>query len=311
MDRVLSLSFLANRLVWGSITLWVVVTLTFLVLRVVPGGPFDQEKKLPDEIKANIEAKYHLDRSLPVQYALYLGSILRGDLGPSYKYLGRSVNDVIRETFPVSLQLGTMAIGWALAAGIILGVLAAVRVNSPLDRWIGLICSLGISIPNFALAAALILVFANVLLWLPPALWEGWRCMVLPSIALGTAPAAYLAGLTRSSMIETGGKEYIRTARAKGLPEWRVLGVHALRNAVLPLVTMAGPLTAILITGSFVVEFIFSIPGMGGHFVTAVTNRDYPLIMGVTLVYSVVVILANLAVDVLYPILDPRIFRSK
>ena len=135
--------------------------------------------------------------------------------------------------------------------------------------------------------------------------------MVLPSIALGTAPAAYLAGLTRSSMIEIGRKDYIRTARAKGLPEWRVLAVHALRNAVLPVVTMAGPLTAILITGSFVIEFIFSIPGMGGHFVTAVTNRDYPLIMGVTLVYSVIVILANLAVDVLYPILDPRIFRSK
>jgi oligopeptide transport system permease protein len=307
---MVSTRFLLVRLVWGLVTLWVLVTLTFAALRVVPGGPFDREKKLPERIKANVEAKYHLDKPLPAQYGLFLVSLCRGDLGPSYKYLGRSVNDILRETFPISLQLGLLAVTGAVLAGIGLGTAAAVRVNTAWDRGTLFLTSLGISVPGFALAAGLILVFADRLLIFPPALWEGWRYMVLPAVALGTAPAAYLANLTRSAVLEVIRTDYIRTARAKGLPERTVILRHAVRNAVFPVVTMAGPLTAALITGSFVVEFIFSIPGMGGHFVTAVTNRDYPLVMGVTIVYAVLVILANLAVDVLYHVLDPRLRKG-
>ena len=292
------------------VTLWVIITITFVVMRLVPGGPFDREKKLPEQIKANIEAKYHLDKPVLVQYGLFLSSICRGDLGPSYKYLGRSVNDILKETFPISLQLGFLAIAGAVLVGVGLGILSAIRVNTTLDRCTLLFTSLGISIPSFALSAALILVFANYLLWFPPALWEGGRYMILPAIALGTAPAAYIANLTRSGMLEVIRKDYIRTARAKGLPEWIVIFRHAVRNAIFPVLTMVGPLTAALITGSFVIEFIFSIPGMGGHFVTSVNNRDYPLIMGITIIYSIMVILANLSVDILYQILDPRLRRQ-
>jgi len=302
--------FLFRRLLWGLVTLWVIITITFVVMRLVPGGPFDREKKLPEQIKANIEAKYHLDKPVLVQYGLFLSSICRGDLGPSYKYLGRSVNDILKETFPISLQLGFLAIAGAVLVGVGLGILSAIRVNTTLDRCTLLFTSLGISIPSFALSAALILVFANYLLWFPPALWEGGRYMILPAIALGTAPAAYIANLTRSGMLEVIRKDYIRTARAKGLPEWIVIFRHALRNAIFPVLTMVGPLTAALITGSFVIEFIFSIPGMGGHFVTSVNNRDYPLIMGITIIYSIMVILANLSVDILYQILDPRLRRQ-
>jgi len=302
--------FLFRRLLWGLVTLWVIITITFVVMRLVPGGPFDREKKLPEQIKANIEAKYHLDKPVLVQYGLFLSSICRGDLGPSYKYLGRSVNDILKETFPISLQLGFLAIAGAVLVGVGLGILSAIRVNTTLDRCTLLFTSLGISIPSFALSAALILVFANYLLWFPPALWEGGRYMILPAIALGTAPAAYIANLTRSGMLEVIRKDYIRTARAKGLPEWIVIFRHAVRNAIFPVLTMVGPLTAALITGSFVIEFIFSIPGMGGHFVTSVNNRDYPLIMGITIIYSIMVILANLSVDILYQILDPRLRRQ-
>ena len=290
--------------------LLVVATVTFLLMHAVPGGPFDRDKKLPPEIVANIEAKYHLDKPVWQQYLLYLGQVVRGDLGPSYKYIGRDVSDIIRDTFPVSLTLGLCAVLVTLVLGIPAGVLSAARQNSIWDRSCIFIATLGISLPSFVLGALLILIFSHQLHLLPPALWEGPRHIILPALALGAGFAGYIARLTRSTILEVMATDYIRTARAKGLSETTVLIKHALRNSLSPIVSVMGPLTAGLITGSFVIEYIFSIPGMGNYFITAVTNRDYPLIMGVTLVYAVLIVLANIFVDLIYMKLDPRVVLS-
>jgi len=301
------LSFIFRRILWAIPVLWTVATLTFIMMHLVPGGPFDREKKLPPEIKANIEAKYHLDKPLVTQYGLYLKGLLRGDLGPSYKYLGRTVNDVISDTLPVSIQLGAMALFLALILGLAAGMASGVFAQTPWDKLSMFFATAGISIPNFVLGAFLILIFSHQLKIFPPALWEDARSVVLPAFALALAPAAYIARLTRSSILEEKHRDYVRTARAKGLPEIRILFGHILKNAIAPVVTILGPLAATLVTGSFVIEFIFSVPGMGKFFITAVTNRDYPLIMGVTLVYALLIVVCNLVVDVFYTLIDPRI----
>lgn len=303
-------AYFFKRLLQGVPVLLVVATVTFLLMHAVPGGPFDRDKKLPPEIMANIEAKYHLDKPVWQQYLLYLGQVVRGDLGPSYKYIGRDVSDIIRDTFPVSLTLGLCAVLVTLVLGIPAGVLSAARQNSIWDRSCIFIATLGISLPSFVLGALLILIFSHQLHLLPPALWEGPRHIILPALALGAGFAGYIARLTRSTILEVMATDYIRTARAKGLSETTVLIKHALRNSLSPIVSVMGPLTAGLITGSFVIEFIFSIPGMGNYFITAVTNRDYPLIMGVTLVYAVLIVLANIFVDLIYMKLDPRVVLS-
>jgi len=303
-------AYFFKRLLQGVPVLLVVATVTFLLMHAVPGGPFDRDKKLPPEIVANIEAKYHLDKPVWQQYLLYLGQVVRGDLGPSYKYIGRDVSDIIRDTFPVSLTLGLCAVLVTLVLGIPAGVLSAARQNSVWDRTCIFIATLGISLPSFVLGALLILIFSHQLHLLPPALWEGPRHIILPALALGAGFAGYIARLTRSTILEVMATDYIRTARAKGLSETTVLIKHALRNSLSPIVSVMGPLTAGLITGSFVIEFIFSIPGMGNYFITAVTNRDYPLIMGVTLVYAVLIVLANIFVDLIYMKLDPRVVLS-
>lgn len=303
-------AYFFKRLLQGVPVLLVVATVTFLLMHAVPGGPFDRDKKLPPEIVANIEAKYHLDKPVWQQYLLYLGQVVRGDLGPSYKYIGRDVSDIIRDTFPVSLTLGLCAVLVTLVLGIPAGVLSAARQNSVWDRTCIFIATLGISLPSFVLGALLILIFSHQLHLLPPALWEGPRHIILPALALGAGFAGYIARLTRSTILEVMATDYIRTARAKGLSETTVLIKHALRNSLSPIVSVMGPLTAGLITGSFVIEFIFSIPGMGNYFITAVTNRDYPLIMGVTLVYAVLIVLANIFVDMIYMKLDPRVVLS-
>ena len=301
--------FILRRLLAGIPVLLVVATLTFFIMHLVPGGPFDKEKKLSPEIRANIEAKYHLDRPWVEQYLLYIGGLLQGDFGPSTKYIGRTVGEILRDAFPVSLQLGTAAALTVLLIGLPLGIAMALRQNRWVDRF-GLIWTIsGISIPHFVLGALLIFVFAHTFKVLPPALWEGWRHLVLPTLALAIAPAAYVAQLTRSSLLEVLHQDYIRTSRAKGLRESRVVLKHALKNSLMPVITILGPLTAALVTGSFVIEYLFSIPGMGRHFVTAVVDRDYPLIMGVTLVYTTVIVTANMIVDILYGILDPRVRR--
>jgi oligopeptide transport system permease protein len=300
-------ALLLKRFVHGLIVLWVVATLTFLLLRLAPGGPFDSERKLPPEVIANLEAKYHLDKPVWQQYARYIAGIARGDFGPSYKYLDRGVSEIIADTLPTSVLLGALAIGFALAVAFPAGLAAAYYKNSLIDRVCLLFATLGISLPNFILGALLIWAIALRLGWVQAARWDQWSSAILPMITLGAAPAAYLAALLRSTLIETLGEDFIRSARAKGLSEWRVVLKHALCHSLIPILTVMGPVTAALLTGSFVVEYVFAIPGMGRFFISAVTDRDYPLIMGVTLVYTALLVGANFMVDILYGYVDPRI----
>jgi len=300
-------AFLFKRLVHGVIVLWVVATLTFILLRLAPGGPFDRERRLPPEVLQNIEAKYHLNESWISQYLHYLHGLIRGDLGPSYKYLDRDVNEIIADTLPASATLGGLALLFALSVSLAAGLTAACYRDSWLDRGAMFLATIGISLPHFILGALLIWAVALQLGWLQAGRWDQWSSAILPTITLGAAPAAYLAALLRSSLIETLGEDFIRTARAKGLGEITVVFKHALRHSLIPTLTVMGPLTAALLTGSFVVEYVFAIPGMGRFFITAVTDRDYPLIMGVTLVYTAILVSANLIVDLLYTTVDPRI----
>lgn len=301
------LRFLLRRVLLGIPVLVAVATLTFLIMHWVPGGPFDSEKILPPAIIANIEAKYHLDQPVGIQYLLYMKQLLQGDLGPSYKYIGRDVSDILRDTFPVSFTLGMCAVLVVLGMGVPAGIISAYWKNSLLDRSILLFAAMGISIPSFVLGAVSVWIFSHQWHLLPPALWEGPRYMILPAFALGAGFAGYIARLTRTTVLDVLSSDYIRTARAKGLPEFKILIKHVLINSIYPIVSVMGPLTAGLVTGSFVIEFVFSIPGMGRFFITAVTNRDYPLIMGVTLVYAVLIVVANIVVDIIYGWLDPRV----
>lgn len=301
------LRFFFRRVLLGIPVLMTVATLTFVIMHLVPGGPFDGDKILPPEIIANIEAKYHLDEPLEVQYLLYMKQLLQGDLGPSYKYIGRDVSDILRDTFPVSFTLGMCAVLVVLGLGLPAGVISAYWKNSLLDRSILLFAAMGISVPSFVLGAVSVWIFSHQWHVLPPALWEGPQYMILPAFALGAGFAGYIARLTRTTVLDVLESDYIRTARAKGLTEFNILLRHVLKNSLYPIVSVMGPLTAGLITGSFVIEFIFSIPGMGRFFITAVTNRDYPLIMGVTLLYAVLIVVANILVDMIYGWLDPRV----
>jgi oligopeptide transport system permease protein len=301
------ISLLLKRFSHGLIVLWVVATLTFLLLRLAPGGPFDSDRKLPPEVIANLEAKYHLDEPMWRQYLRYLAGIAQGDLGPSYKYLDRGVTQIIADTLPTSALLGGLAVVFALLVSFPTGLLAAYYRNSIIDRFCMFVSTLGISLPNFILGALLIWGIALKLGWLSAARWDQWSSTILPMVTLGAAPAAYLAALLRSTLIDTFGEDFIRTARAKGLKESTVVAKHALFHSLIPILTVMGPLAAALLTGSFVVEFVFAIPGMGRFFITAVTDRDYPLIMGVTLVYTSILVAANFIVDVLYGYVDPRI----
>jgi len=300
-------AFLLQRFFHGIVVLWVVITLTFFLLRFAPGGPFDRERRLPPEVLANIEAKYHLDEPFLMQYFRYLTGIIHGDLGPSYKYLDRGVNEIVADTLPTSALLGALALLFALLVSFPIGLITAYYRNSWMDRSGMLLAALGISVPHFILGAVLIWAVALQLGLLQAGRWDQWSSAILPTITLGAAPAAYLSALLRSTLIETFGEDFIRTARAKGVSESEVVLKHALRHSLIPILTVMGPLTAALLTGSFVVEYVFAIPGMGRFFITAVTDRDYPLIMGVTLVYTVLLICANLVVDVFYGYVDPRI----
>ncbi len=303
------LHLLLKRCLHGLLVLWVVATLTFLLLRIAPGGPFDSERKLPPEVIANLEAKYHLDEPLWRQYLRYLGGVAHGDLGPSYKYLDRGVTEIIAETLPTSLVLGSLAMLFAVLVALPAGLLAAYFRNSLIDRCCMSVAALGISLPNFVLGALLIWGVALQLGWLQIGRWDDWSSVILPTITLAAAPTAFLAALLRSTLIETMGEDFVRTARAKGLKEIWVIAKHALLHSLIPVLTVMGPLAAALLTGSFVVEYVFAIPGMGRFFITAVTDRDYPLIMGVTLVYTTLLVGANLIVDLLYGLVDPRIIR--
>jgi oligopeptide transport system permease protein len=300
------LGLIIKRMLWALPVLWIVATLTFIMVRIVPGGPFDAEKNLPPEIVANINAKYHLDRPVAEQYLLYMARLAHGDLGVSYKYVNRNVNDILGAALPVSAELGAGGLILAILIGVPLGTIAAVRRGSAVDVSSMLAATIGISVPGFVVGAVLIFIFGVTLKLLPVGLWEGPRNMVLPILTLAASPAAYLARLTRASVLEVLEKDWVRTARSKGLSGRMTVIKHVLRNALVPVVTVLGPLTAILITGSFVVEFIYAIPGMGRFFITAVSNRDYDLIMGTTLVFGLLLIITNAIVDALYTVLDPR-----
>ena len=295
-----------KRMLAAIPVLWIVASLTFVMVRIVPGGPFDLDKALPPEVVANIKAKYHLDKPLPEQYIIYLQRLCKGDLGVSYKYANRTVNDILADAFPVSCQLGLLGLALAIVIGVPLGLVAALNRNSVWDAICMIIATAGVSVPGFVTGAVLIFVFGLVLKLLPVALWESPAHMILPAVTLSAVPAAYLARLTRASVLEVLERDWVRTARCKGLSYQRTVLFHVLRNALIPVVTVLGPLTAILITGSFVVEYIYAIPGMGRFFITAVSNRDYDLIIGTTLIFGVLLIITNTIVDILYTVLDPR-----
>jgi oligopeptide transport system permease protein len=301
--------YILGRLLGAIPTLLILVTIAFFMIRVAPGGPFDSDKTLPPEVQANLDAKYNLDQPLLTQYVQYLGSVLRGDLGPSFQYSDFTVNELIAEGFPVSIKLGASALVLALIFGVIVGTLAAWRQNSSLDYVLMGSAMTGIAIPNFVLAPILVLVFAVYLGWLPAGGWGSGelRNMVLPVIALSLPYMAYVARLTRGSMVETLRSDFVRTARAKGLPEWKILGKHSLKVAVLPVVSYLGPAAAAILTGSVVIEQIFGLPGMGRYFVQGALNRDYTLVMGVVIVIGLLIVLFNLIVDIIYALIDPRI----
>ncbi|PQL19559.1 peptide ABC transporter permease [Veillonella denticariosi JCM 15641] len=299
--------YVFRRLGGAIIILWVIITVTFALMHAIPGGPFTTEKKLPPQVKESIEAKYHLDDPLWKQYGDYLGSVVQGDLGPSFKYEGRSVNDIINDAFPVSAQLGLLALAVAVAGGITAGAISAMRPNGIVDYVMTFVSTLGISVPTFIIGAVLVYVVGFELGWLPVALWRGPSYMVLPVLTLAAQPMAFIARLTRSGLLDVYQQEYIRTARAKGLSRWTILTRHALGNAILPVITYLGPLAAGLLTGSFIVETIFAIPGLGQYFVTSIYNRDYTVILGITIFYSALVVALNILVDMVYPLIDPRV----
>jgi len=289
-------------------TLLMLITIAFFLIRVAPGGPFDSEKALPAEIRANLDAKYHLDEPLLQQYFRYLGQIVTLDFGPSFQYKDWTVNELIASGFPVSLTIGGLAVILAFMLGTAVGVIAALRQNSAVDYSVMGGAMLGISIPNFVIAPLLTLLFAVYLGWLPAGGWEwSFRYMLLPVVTLALPVIAYIARLTRGSMIEVLHSNYIRTARAKGLPERIVVFRHALKPALLPVISFMGPATAGLITGSVVIERIYSIPGLGSYFVQGALNRDYTLVMGVVIFYGVIIVLLNFFVDMLYAWLNPKI----
>lgn len=299
--------YIVKRLISMIITLFFIVTITFILMHTIPGGPFTGEKKLPPEIEAALNEKYHLNEPVFVQYTTYLKNILKGDLGPSYQVKGETVNHIIAQTFPASAQLGFIAIAIILLIGVPLGVIAALKQGTWIDSGVMFLAILGVTIPSFVIATLMIYVFAVKVHVLPAARWGTWKHMIMPSIALASYSFAFIARLTRSSMLEVVSQDYIRTARAKGLSETVVIFKHALKNALIPIVTYIGPLAAGLLTGSFVIEKIFAVPGLGRSFVESITNRDYTLIMGVTIFYAVFLVGMILIVDLLYGLIDPRI----
>lgn len=289
-------------------TLLVVATLAFVLVRLLPGGPFDEERAVPAEVKRALDAKYHLDDPVLTQYKDWLWALVsRGDLGPTFKYPNRTVNEIIRISLPVSMQLGVLAMLVALALGVPLGVIGAMRHNTWADNAAMGASMIGVSVPRFVLAPILILVFALKLYIFPVARWETWRHMVLPVLCAALPVAAYIARLTRGGMLEVIRSDFIRTARAKGLPERQVIWKHALKGAMLPVVSYLGPGLSHLLVGSLVIEKIFHIPGMGRYFVEAALNRDYNLVLGVMLVYGGLLMVINTVVDIAYAVLDPRV----
>jgi len=302
-------SYMIKRIVGALPTLLILITISFFLIRVAPGGPFDSEKDLPPEIQKNLEAKYHLDEPLYQQYFRYIGDIVQGDFGPSFQYKDYTVTELIAKGFPVSLTIGGFALMLALILGVSLGTVAAVKQNTWVDYLLMSTAMTGISIPNFVVAPLLILFFAVYRNWFPAGGWgDGqWNYLVLPVVALSLRYIAYIARLMRGSMIEILQSDYIRTAKAKGLSTFQTVFKHALKPALMPVVSYLGPAAAGIITGSVVIEKIFGVPGLGRYFVQGALNRDYTLVMGVIIFIGVLIVVFNLIVDILYAYLDPKI----
>lgn len=302
-----TVSYLIKRILLAALTVWVVITVTFFVMRAVPGGPFLGEKALTEEASAALNAKYGMDKPLWQQYVTYLKDVVtRLDFGPSLKQRGRMVADVIRDGLQVSARLGLIAAAIATVMGVLLGAAAALRRNKPTDKVIMVVTTAFVSMPSFIIGTFLLLIFA-VKLMLVPANGAMPGGLVLPVITLALYPTAYITRLTRSSMLDVLGQDYIRTARAKGVSQRKLLFGHALKNSLIPVITYLGPMIAYIVTGSLVVEQIFAVPGIGRTFVSSITNRDYPMIMGTTIVLAVLIVVMNLISDLLYKAVDPRI----
>jgi oligopeptide transport system permease protein len=303
------LRYIGRRLLIAIPTLFLVITAAFFMMRAAPGGPFDTDRKLLPEIEANVLAKYGMNKPLPAQYLDYLAAVAHGDLGPSLKYRDKSVLDILKENYPVSLKLGLSAIAIAAVVGVSLGVIAALRQNRTADNAVMAVAILGVCIPTFVTAPLLVLGIASKLGWLPTAGWNDGALpnLVLPVTVLALPQIAIISRLTRAGMIEVLRSNYVRTARAKGLPEHRIVTRHALRAAILPLVSYLGPACAGLLTGSLVVEKIFNLPGLGKFFVISALQRDYTVVMGMVIVYAGLILALNLLADLLYAVLDPRV----
>jgi ABC-type dipeptide/oligopeptide/nickel transport system permease component len=299
--------YILKRIGWGLLTLWAIITVTFILMHAIPGNPFAKEGTMPEGVFENLKAHFNLDKPLYIQYFLYLKSVLQFDFGPSMKSSVMDVNDYILNGFPVSLHLGAQALVIAVTFGLILGVIASLNHNKWPDYFAMVLAIVGISVPSFILATILINYFAVEWGLLPVATWKSWSHTILPSISLAMMPMAYIARLMRSSMLEVLAQDYIKTARSKGLSKSVVIIKHAIRNAILPVVTVLGIITANLVTGSFIIESIFGIPGMGEMFVKGIFNRDYPVILGSTIFYSAILIFLILVVDIAYTFIDPRI----
>ena len=299
--------YFAKRLGMMLAAMLAIIVLTFCLMHAVPGGPFTSDRKATPEVEAALNEKFGLNDPLPVQLLRYMGGLLHGDFGPSYKYTGKTVNDFIETGFPVSAKIGLITVVFVLLAAIPMGIFAAVKNNKWQDMLIMAVATIGVTIPSFVIASLLIYFFSHQLGW-TPAYWD-WSATgyILPVVALGGYSVSYLARLMRSSLLEVMGQDYIRTARAKGLSEFKVITRHALRNALLPIITVLGPTVAGLLTGSFVIETIFAIPGLGKWFVNGVSQRDYTTIMGVTIFYAAFLMAMTLIVDIFYCLIDPRI----
>jgi ABC-type dipeptide/oligopeptide/nickel transport system permease component len=293
--------------VWTIPVVLLVILLTFALMKQIGGNPFRQtERAVPETIQRNLERKFHLDRPWYVQYGYYVKNVLTFDLGPSMVLRNRTVNDIVLEQFPRSIQLGGLAMLFALVVGVPLGALSALKHNTPADYGAMFVSNVGFAIPSFLVATLLIYFVSLKAGLLPTSGWETWQHKILPPLALGLGPMAYFARLARGSMLETLQQDYVRTAKAKGLRWRRIVVVHVLRNSLIPVVTAAGPLLGFLITGSFIIETIFAIPGIGKYYVTAISARDYTVTMGLTVILALIIIVANLIVDILYGVLDPR-----
>jgi len=301
------LRFIARRLLQMIPVLFVIATLTFFMIRLAPGGPFAAEKNIPPEIQKNLESYYGLNKPLHQQYFDYLGRLLKGDLGPSFKYSNRTVSELIGESFPVSAELAFWSLLVAIVIGLAAGLIASLRPNSVADYFASSFAMIGISVPNFVLGPLLVLIFALKFHWFRVSGWDEPVDRVLPALTLGAAYAAYIARLTRGGMLEILSQDFIRTARAKGASNLRVIFKHGLRGGLLPVVNYLGPTAAGLLTGSFVIETIFQIPGLGRYFVNAAFNRDYTMVLGAVLFYAALIVLLNLIVDLVLAWMNPKL----